>query len=63
MAKSKGGKTSATKMAEGNIKVAEIETAAKSTMGPHSYEKGYPHQPTAIYPGKFNVGKGKPGGN
>ena len=59
----KTGHTSAGKMnAEENVKLGDIYSAAKSTMGPTSYEKGYPHQATAIYPGKFHVGRGKPGG-
>jgi len=41
--KGKGSSSNtAEKMAHGDIKVADIQTAAASTMGPRDYSKGYP---------------------
>jgi hypothetical protein len=44
MAKGKG-KESGENMPHGNVKMADIKTAAASTMEPRDYEKGYPSQP------------------
>lgn len=41
--KGKGSSSNvAEKMAHGDIKVADIQTAASSTMGPRDFSKGYP---------------------
>jgi len=62
MAKSEKKGGSASKMAEGNVKLGEIQTAASSTMEPRSYARGYPIQPDVVIPGQFSLkGRRSPG--
>ena len=48
MASKKSGKNSADKMAFGNVKKADIQTAAASTMEPADYQHGYAPVPGSL---------------
>jgi len=49
---SKGGDSSFTKPAAGNVKLADIQTASKGAMEPHDYSGGYPTQPGTLWNGR-----------
>jgi hypothetical protein len=48
MAKGSKGKSSGEVMPAGSVKMADIKTAASSTMEPRDFEKGYPSQPGVL---------------
>lgn len=63
MAKNRGGSAKADGMSrQDNVRLGDIETAAKSTMKDADYSQGYPHQKDAIYQGRPAITRGRPGG-
>jgi hypothetical protein len=62
MAKKNSGGARPAKAARSDHKMGNILTAAKSTMAPANYEKGYPpfeNMQLANQPSKFSAGKKK----
>jgi len=59
--KSIKGSGTPTRIADGNIRMGEIQTAASGSMGPEDFSEGYPNKKTSIL-SNTNVKLGRKGG-
>jgi hypothetical protein len=63
MSKEKSGSSKGQKInTEANTRLADIYTAAKSTMEPHDYEQGYPPNEGRVLNANFGGRSKAPGG-